>query len=123
MKKISTPSEVRSWLITFALVLSYVCFTMFGLILAKYRPAILLYLDYAFIPIGLASIFFIYLFAMTHEERKKTQIPKDVKEVAELYGKGLSFSKIAETLDHVRTVSDVKRKMEKYCSYEGVKND
>ena len=118
-KKLS-PDEIRSWLLTFAVVLSNVVFMVIGMILAKYNPAILNYLDYAFFPIGLSTMLFIYLFAMTYKRKRKVQIDDKVRECVRLYGEEKSFSDIKEIMG-LSSTGDVKRLLTKYCKLEGEK--
>jgi hypothetical protein len=119
MKKPVDPDEVRSNLITFAVVLSYVVFAVIGMIIAKYRPAILDYLDYAFFPIGLATILFLYLFSQTYERKRRIEVTDEVNECARLYGEGKSFNEIKDEME-LSSTSDVKRMITKFCELKGV---
>ncbi len=119
-KKEASPDQIRSWLITFAVILSYVVFTVIGMIIIKYNPILVLYLDYAFIPIGLCTILFLYLFAVTYERKRATEISADVKECARLYGEGKSFNEIRDLME-LSSQADVKRLITKFCKLEGNK--
>lgn len=119
-KKETSPDEIRSWLITFAVLLSYIVFTVIGMIILKYNPVLAYYLDYAFIPIGLCTILFLYLFAMTYEKKRATEISDDVKECARLYGEGKSFNEIRDLMS-LSSQADVKRLITKFCKMEGPK--
>jgi len=119
-KKNLKPDEVRSYLITFAISLSYVVFLVMGIVIAKYHPSITKYIDYAYIPISLSTILFLYLFAVTYEQKRKTEVSEKVKTCAKLYGEGKSFQEIKDILE-LSSVADVKRLITKYCSLEGEK--
>lgn len=123
MKKIKekrslSPDKIRAYLITFAVVLSYLVFTVIGMIIIKYNPGLLPYLDYAFFPIGLSTIMFLYLFAMTYEKKRASLISPEVKECVKLYGEGKSFNEIKELMG-LSSPSDVKRLITEYCNREG----
>ena len=107
-------SKVRSYLITFTVVISYFVFTLFGMIIAKYNPFVLNFLDLAFIPTGLTIILIMYLFAFTYEKRKETILSKEVLKAVELYGEGNSFEKIKELMG-LKHINEVKRMITAFC--------
>jgi hypothetical protein len=106
--------EMRSFLITFAVVLSYVVFVMIGMIVVKYNPWVMVITDYAILPIGLATILFLYLFAMTYEKKQAEKIPEKTRECVRLYGEGKSFNEIKEQMG-LSSPSDVKRMLTEFC--------
>jgi hypothetical protein len=105
-------------LITFAIVLSYVVFTVIGMVIVKYNPRFLLIIDYAILPIGLSTILFLYLFAVTYEEKRAQIVPEDVRQCVKYYGEGKSFNEIRDLMG-LSSPADVKRLIEKYCAMEG----
>lgn len=119
-KRKMKPDEVRSYLITFAISLSYVVFLVMGIVIAKYHPNVTKFIDYAYIPISLSTILFLYLFAVTYEQKRKIEVSKQVKDCAKLYGEGKSFQEIKNILE-LSSVADVKRLLTKYCALEGEK--
>lgn len=119
-KRKMKPDEIRSLLITFAISLSYVVFLVMGIVISKYNPWVMKYIDYAYIPISLSTILFLYLFAVTYEQKRKTEVSQKVKTAARLYGEGKSFQEIKDLLE-LSSVADVKRLITKYCALEGDK--
>jgi len=107
-------TKIRSYLITFTVVTSYFVFTLFGMIIAKYNPFVLNFLDLAFIPTGLTIILIMYLFAFTYEKRKETILSKEVLKAVELYGEGNSFEKIKDTMG-LKHINEVKRMITTFC--------
>jgi len=107
-------SRIRSLILTFTVVTSYVVFTLFGMIIAKYNPWTLNFLDLAFIPTGLTIILIMYLFAFTYEKRKEVALSKDVLEAVKLYGEGNSFQKIKDDMG-LSHINEVKRLITTYC--------
>ena len=108
------PSKIRSYLLTFTVVVSYMVFTIFGMIIVKYNPFVLNYMDLMFIPTGLSVILIMYLFAFTYEKRKETILSKDVLMAVKLYGEGNSFQKIKEDMG-LNHINEVKRMITTYC--------
>jgi hypothetical protein len=114
MSGLEKTSRIRSYLLTFTVVLSYMVFTLFGMIVAKYNPWILNFLDLAFIPVGLTIILIMYLFAFTYEKRKQVALSKEVLQAVRLYGEGNSFQKIKEDMG-LSHINEVKRMITTYC--------
>jgi len=113
LKKYS-PEEIRSSLITFAIVLSYIVFLTMGMIIRKHLPIVDRYLDISIVPIGISTIAFLYLFAITYEKRRQTKLSPEVLEASRLYGEGKSFEEIKEVME-LTNVSVVKRLLTRYC--------
>ena len=108
------PSKVRSYILTFTVVITYMVFTIFGMIIVKYNPFVLNYLDLMFIPTGLSIILIMYLFAFTYEKRKEVALSSEVLEAVKLYGEGNSFEKIKEKMN-LKHINEVKRMITTYC--------
>lgn len=109
-----TPQELRSTLITFAIMLSYIVFMTMGMIIRKHFPIVDRYLDIAFVPIGLSTILFLYLFAVTYEKRMSIILSSEVKEAGRLYGLGHSFEEVKNEMG-LKNVSEVKRLITTFC--------
>lgn len=114
--KITKPTtiQLRQWLITFSVCLSYFVFTIFGVIIAKYNMLIFQYVDLLFIPIGLSTILFLYLFTLTYESKMNMKLSENVLEAARLYGEGESFQSIADKLGF-KQATDIKRLLTEFC--------
>ncbi len=117
MRKIN-PYDMRKYLLSFSICLSYVVFIVFGIFLVKYQPSIVNYLDWSIIPIGLSCIVFIYLFALTYERKISPKISQKVLDIVKLYGQGKSFKDIAIELN-LSSQADVKYALEEFCRLKG----
>ncbi len=117
MRKINA-YDMRRYLLTFSICLSYMVFIVFGVFLVKYYPPIINYLDWSIIPIGLSSIVFIYLFALTYERKISPKVSQKVIDCAKLYGNGKSFKDIAIELN-LSSQADVKKAIEEFCKIKG----
>jgi len=109
-----TPQRMRQFLITFNVCLTYFVFTIFGMIIVKYNYVVIQYVDIFFVPIGLSSILFLYLFALTYENKLNIKLSDTVKECARLYGLGWSFERIKDELN-LNNPNDVKRLLTEFC--------
>lgn len=112
----STSEELRQWLLTYVIILSYLVFATMGVIIAKYNPIVINYIDYMFMPIGLATILFIYIFALTYEKKIELRLTEDVLNCVKLYGEGKSFETIKNELN-LRNVNEVKRMLTEFCKF------
>ena len=108
------PSKVRSYILTFTVVISYMVFTIFGMIIVKYNPFVLNFIDLIFFPVGFSIILVMYLFAFTYEKRKEVSLSSEVLEAVRLYGEGNSFQKIKEDMG-LSHINEVKRMITTYC--------
>ena len=107
-------SKIRSKLLSLTVVISYLVFTSFGIVLAKYEPRILDYTDLALIPLGLTIILIMYLFTYTYEKRKQYIFTPEIIEIIKLYGEGKSFEKIKQELG-LKHIQEVKRAISLFC--------
>ena len=113
--KPETHDDMRQWLITYTIILSYGVFTTMGIVIAKHNPMIVTYVDYVIMPFALATILFLYLFTLTYDQKMNDKLSDEVQQCVELYGKGYSFQKIKEELG-LRNINDVKRNITEFCS-------
>ena len=112
------PERMRQYLLTFTVCLSYFVFVIFGIIITKYNIEVVKYVDLFFIPVGLSTILFLYLFALTYEQKIALKLNEKVKRCAVLYGEGNSFAEIKEKLG-LGNVSEVKRLLTQFCKVKG----
>lgn len=111
-----TSEDLRAWLLTYVIILSYLVFATMGVIIAKYNPIVINYIDYMFMPIGLATILFIYIFALTYEKKIELRLTEDILNCVKLYGEGKSFETIKNELN-LRNVNEVKRMLTEFCKF------
>ncbi len=113
--KPETYQEMRQWLITYTIILSYGVFTTMGIVIAKHNPIIVTYVDFVIVPFSLATILFLYLITLTYDKKVNERLSDEVQQCGELYGQGLSFLKIKEQLG-LKNINDVKRNITEFCS-------
>lgn len=113
-----SPEDIRQYLIAFAIILSYIVFLTIGMIIRKHYPIVDLWIDISFIPLGLSTLLFLYLFAITYEQRISVKLSDEIKEVGRLYGEKHSFQQIKDImgLDHIETV---RRMVQEFCKHRG----
>lgn len=107
--------DMRQWLITYTIILSYGVFTTMGIVIAKHNPFIITYVDYVIMPFALATILFLYLFTLTYDKKMNEKLSDTVQKCGELYGQGLSFTKIKDELG-LSNINEVKRNITEFCS-------
>lgn len=106
--------NLRKFLVSLSVVISYVVFTVFGVIITKYNPVIINYVDLTLIPIGLLIILIFFLFTFTIEEKINLKLDDIVLKCAKLYGEGKSFNDIQDELG-LNNLNEVKRMITEFC--------
>ena len=114
--KMKRPSEIRFFLLTYGIIVTYVSCIIMGIIIAKYQPWIMNIIDLTIFPISALSFFLLYLFSLTYEKKINVRLNEKTLECAKLYSKGLSFEKIKEKLE-LNHITDVKRMLIEFCKY------
>ena len=112
---LDTYDDMRQWLVTYTVILSYGVFTTMGIVIAKHNPIIVEYVDFVIMPFALATILFIYLFTLTYDKKMSEKLSNEVQQCGELYGRGFSFQKIKEELG-LKNINDVKRNITEFCN-------